>query len=118
MCNELHTFITGVLPPSCAVRLPEVTVEQEAIVLQLTATAPTACCPRCAMPSSAIHRHDQRHLTDLPWGTRPVHIRLTVRKFVCQHPRCERRIFTERLPDLVAPSARKIHRLIPILRAI
>jgi transposase len=70
------------------------------------------------MPSSSIHSHYQRHLTDLSWGTRPVHIRLTVRKFVCQHPRCERRIFTERLPDLVAPSARKTMRLIAVLRAI
>jgi transposase len=49
---------------------------------------------------------------------RLVRIRLTVRKFVCRHPSCTRRIFTERLPDLVAPSARKTARLITILRAI
>jgi transposase len=41
-----------------------------------------------------------------------------VRKFVCRQPTCLRRIFTERLPDLVAPSARKTTRLIDILRAI
>ena len=33
-------------------------------------------------------------------------------------PTCTRRIFTERLPDLVAPSARKTQRLITVLRAI
>jgi transposase len=41
-----------------------------------------------------------------------------VRKFVCRQPTCPRRIFTERLPDRVAPSARKTTRLIDILRAI
>ena len=49
--------------------------------LQLTATAPTAACPCCAVPSSSIHSRYQRHLTDLPWGTRAVRIQLTVRKF-------------------------------------
>ncbi len=99
-------------------RLAKVTVEQETVRLQLTATAPRACCPRCTVPSSSVHSRYQRHLTDLPWGTRPVHIQLTVRKFVCQNPSCERRIFTERLPNLAAPYARKATRLVTILQAI
>ena len=41
-----------------------------------------------------------------------------VRKFICRQPGCARRIFTERLSDLVAPSARKTNRLITVLRAI
>jgi len=55
---------------------------------------------------------------DLPWGTRPVRIQLTVRKFVCRTPTCRRHIFTERLPELVAPYARKTHRLVTALQAI
>jgi transposase len=47
-----------------------------------------------------------------------VRIHLTVRKFVCRNRACGRRIFTERLPDLVAPFARKTDRLITVLRAI
>jgi transposase len=47
-----------------------------------------------------------------------VRIQLIVRKFVCRHRACTRRIFTERLPDLVATYARKTHRLITVLRAI
>jgi len=54
----------------------------------------------------------------LPWGAHPVRIQLTVRKFVCEKPSCERRIFTERLPDLVAPYARKTTRLVNALQAI
>jgi transposase len=37
---------------------------------------------------------------------------------VCRQPICARRIFTERLPDVVAPSARKTTRLSAVLRAI
>jgi transposase len=77
-------------------------MEQAAVRLQLTATALTAACPCCAVSSSSIHSRYQRHLTNLPWGPYAVRIQLRVRKFVCQNPRCERRIFTERLPELVA----------------
>jgi transposase len=107
-----------VLPPSCTVRLTKVTVAQGYVLLQLTATAPTACCPCCAVPSSTVHSRYQRHLTDLPWSAQAVHIHLMVRKFLCRNVSCARRIFTERLPDLVVPSARKTHRLITVLRAI
>jgi transposase len=41
-----------------------------------------------------------------------------VRKFVCRNVSCARRIFTERLPDLVATYARNTHRLTASLRAI
>jgi transposase len=70
------------------------------------------------VPSSAIHSRYQRHPTDLPWGTRAVRLQLTVRKFVCRKATCTRRIFTERLPDLVVPYARKTQRFITALRAI
>jgi transposase len=86
--------------------------------LQLTPTAPTACGPCCTVPSSAIHTRCQRHLTDLPWGTCSVRIQLLARKFVCPNPHCERRIFTERLPDLVSAYARKTCRLVAALQAI
>ena len=103
MSYELHTLIVSSFPPACPVRVTRVTVTQDAVRLQLTATAPTACCPDCAGSSSAVHSRYQRQLTDLPWGARAVHIQLMVRKFVCRRPTCARRIFTERLPELVAP---------------
>ena len=74
--------------------------------------------PLCAVPSSSIHSRYQRHLTDLPWGALAVSIQLTVRKFICRNASCARRIFTERLPTLVAAYARKTHRLVRALRAI
>jgi transposase len=118
MSHELHTLITALLPQSCAVRLTEVTVAKAYVLLHLTATALTACCPCCMVPSSSVHSCYQRHLTDLPWGTRPVRLQLTVRKFVCRQPTCQRHIFTERLPALVEAYARKTSRLVSVLRAI
>jgi transposase len=86
--------------------------------LQLTATAPTAGCPRCAVSSSSVHSRYQRHLTDLPWRTHAVPLQLTVRKFFCRNSTCTRRIFTERLPDVVAVYARNTSRVVAALRAI
>src|SRR5919108_222633 len=102
MCHELGTFVTILLPPMHGVRLTHVTVEKTSLRLQRTAIAPTAACPLCGLPSSAIHSRYQRRLTDLPWGTRTVHVQLTVRKFLCRTATCLRRIFTERLPAWLA----------------
>jgi transposase len=65
-----------------------------------------------------VHSHYQRRLADLPWGALAVRLQLLVRKFVCRHVTCARRIFTERLPDVAAPYARKTMRLVNALRAI
>ena len=47
-----------------------------------------------------------------------MHLQLTVRKFLCRDPTCARRVFTERLPNLVAAYGRHTHRLATVLRAI
>ncbi len=115
---EPHALITALLPPLEGIRLLEVSVEYESVRLQLTAIAPAAACPRCAVPSSSVHSRYQRRLTDLPWGRRAVRIQLAVRKFRCRNRVCGRRIFTERLPDLVAAYGRQTHRLATALRAV
>ena len=45
-------------------------------------------------------------------------LRLSVRKFVCRAATCERKVFAERLPDLVQPWARISNRLLEELTAI
>src|ERR671925_2110828 len=75
-------------------------------------------CPLCGVLSASIHSRYRRCLTDLPWGTRVVRSHLTVRKVICRQPHCTRRIFTERLPELIAPYARKTPRFIMVLQAL
>jgi len=115
--QALHPLLTHLLPPTRAGRLTKVSVGPAEACRELTTTAAAACCPRGAVRSSSVQSRDQRHLTDLPGGTRPVRIQLTVRKLVCRHPSCPRRLFTERVLKLVAAYARKPQRLITALQA-
>jgi len=55
---------------------------------------------------------------DLAWGMRTITLHLTVRRFFCEVTTCVRQIFTERLPGVVAPSARRTIRLRGLLEAL
>jgi transposase len=46
-----------------------------------------------------------------------VRVQLRARKFFCDHPACPRQIFTERLPPVAAPGARRTLRLAQLLLA-
>jgi transposase len=50
-------------------------------------------------------------LADLPWQGRPVTLQLQARRFRCLNQACPRRTFTERLPDVARPAARRTDRL-------
>ena len=58
-----------------------------------------AKCHCCNKKSNRIHSSYTRLLRDLPASTHCVSIRLTVRKFFCKNPACERKIFTEQPGD-------------------
>jgi transposase len=58
-----------------------------------------------------VHSRYTRTLADLPWQGVPVRVRLRVRRFFCDTLACSRRIFTERLPGIVAPYGRRTERL-------
>ena len=81
------------------------------LTLQVTATAPHAPCPLCQAPATRVHSRYRRSLADVPWGAYAVRVQLQVRKWFCDTPTCPRRIFTERLPTVVAPWARRTLRL-------
>src|SRR5439155_4282602 len=55
---------------------------------------------------------------DLPWAEYRVRIQLRVRKWFCRNRHCRRRIFTERLPTIAAPWARRTLRLAQRLVAL
>lgn len=70
------------------------------------------------MPARFVHSYYARTLADLPWSGYGIIWRLRVRKLFCRNPGCPRRIFTERLPGIVAPWARRTLRLMAHLLAI
>jgi transposase len=88
------------------------------LTLRVTSIQALVHCPVCRFPTQRIHSYDQHTLADLPWAHVHVVLQLRVRKFFCANGRCTRRIFTERLPQLVAPWARRTQRLIQWLAQI
>lgn len=86
--------------------------------LKLRALAKTAVCPSCQTSTHRVHSHYQRQVRDLSWGGRAVSITLTVRRFFCDKTDCSRRIFTERLPGLVAPHAQRTERLVMLMQQL
>ncbi len=95
-------------------------VEQTATSLTVTvvSTRTEAVCPSCGHPSEHIHSQYQRTVRDVPCGGQEVVLRLCVRKFFCLSLCCKRKVFAERLPDLVQPWARCSNRLLEALKAI
>ncbi len=83
----------------------------EEVLVHVTSRRSHSSCPLCSTPSSAIHSSYSRHPRDLPCVGRPIRLVLDVKKFFCRVPECPRKIFTERLPDLIEVSSRLTKRL-------
>ena len=77
-----------------------------------------SACPLCSGVSRQIHSHYNRILADLPWQGHAVRIQVRARRFRCAQSGCPRRIFTERLPAVALPWARRTRRLGSIQRHI
>jgi len=99
------------LPGPTQLRLTALTTTTEQIILDLTATQSTARCPTCASEAAHIHSHDQRTVADLPWANLPVQLHLHVRRFMCGNATCPRVTFSQPLPEVVVPFARRTTRL-------
>lgn len=83
----------------------------EEVLVHVTSYRSHSSCPLCSTPSSATHSSYSRHPRDLPCVGRPIRLVLDVKKFFCRVPECPRKIFTERLPDLIEVSSRLTKRL-------
>ena len=69
-----------------------------------------SACPLCGRASSRVHSRYARTVSDLPWHGISVTLEVHARRFFCDEPSCERKIFCERLEE-VAARARKTARL-------
>src|SRR6516165_218753 len=88
------------------------------ITLRVQSTQTRAPCPLCATPARRIHSDYGRTLAELPWAQYRVCLQLRVRKWFCGNRACPRRIFTERLPTVAAPWARRTLRYAQRLSAL
>ncbi len=114
---------TSKLPMSLLPKIPDLlladtTIDAEAVSLTLASTCLPVSCPICGQKTSRLHSDYQRTVADLPWGGRYVRLLRSVRKFRCPQKGCPRRVFTERLPVLVKPHARKAVRLHEVLELV
>jgi transposase len=108
------------LPDATVLRLEACEMDDTTaqINLRVQSTQTSAPCPLCATPARRIHRDYGRTLADLPWAQYRVSLQLRVRKWFCRNRACQRRIFTERLPTVAAPWARRTLRLVQRLIAL
>ncbi len=101
--------LATLFPHLAGLRLRQLVVTPEQLILVVAPKCRTARCPLCLRRSARIHSAYERSLTDLPIGDRPVRLRLHGRRFRCLNPACARRIFAERFPRLAPVHARRTH---------
>jgi transposase len=100
------------MPWLSGLRLDAIDTVENRIVVTLQSIQSEPKCPKCAQASNTRHSWYQRKLIDLPWAGVCVQLSLRVRRLFCRNPACKQTIFTERLPELVAPHARRTKRVV------
>jgi transposase len=110
---ESVNFLQHLLPDQAQLQLKQWSVDDTEQKLNLTVSTvqPIARCPVCEQSTHRIHSRYKRTLQDLPCANYRVRLLLQVRKFFCVNEACQRRIFTERLPKVTDPWARRTVRL-------
>jgi transposase len=84
--------------------------------MAVTTRRTRARCPCCGRRSRRVQSRYVRTIADVPCGGEVVTLHLHVCRFWCRVRWCRRRIFCERVPELVAPWARRTLRLHEHLR--
>ena len=104
---DAHTL----LPDPAAVAIDKFVSHADTMTIVVRSIQPTADCPQCRQPSSSLKARYLRRLADLPWHDVPIRLDLHARKFRCRNELCPRQVFCERLPQVIAPFARRTLRL-------
>ena len=114
------TILARLLPDATVLRLEACEIDDTTaqITLRVQSTQTHVPCPLCATPARRIHSDYGRTLADLPWAQYRVCLQLRVRKWFCRNRACCRRIFTECLPTVPTPWARRTLRLAQRLVAV
>src|SRR5438128_8146798 len=97
---------TPLLPLPDELEITSISEFQNEVLIRVTSNRMSSLCPLCGIPSSAIHSYYRRKPLELPCAGKTVRFLLSVKKFFCRVESCPRKIFTERLPELIEPSSR------------
>lgn len=111
-------LITPLFPVPDGLEITDITAIENRVHVSIISHRPTSICPECSTPSPYIHSRYRRHPRDLPCAGRAIQLALTVKKFFCRQTTCARKIFVERLPDILAVSSRLTHRLCTAIQGI
>jgi transposase len=95
------------LPQFAAVTVDSVEVGADMVTFRVRAKAGDAACSGCGRRSSRVHARYQRQLADLPLGGCRVRVIVRVRRFKCLNRRCAQSTFSEQIPGLTTPFARR-----------
>src|SRR5260221_5535906 len=106
------------LPDTSCLQLVRLEADEQSLIAIVETTSAEALCPLGQCRSESIHSRYARVVADLPWAGWAVRLKLHVRRFFCRNQACQGRIFTERLPNVVAPSARRTTRLCDVLTLV
>ena len=109
--DRLEVLIKQLIPASGKLRMQQLRLSLEGLTLLLVSLQTEGQCPICRQSTKRVHSTYIRTLQDLPWGALRLTLRVQLHRFFCQNPDCMRKIFTERLPELTEPSARRTNRL-------
>ncbi len=79
---------------------------------------PVGICPDCCTRSRHRHGWRNRTLHDLPVQGQVVKVQLALSRWQCRHRDCQRRTFTDRLPEIASPHSRRTARMAAIVDLI
>lgn len=114
MVSELSELVGRSLPARTQLIVEAVEEIANGLIIHVRSQSMPRC-PACFEPRVSYHSQYERRMRDLPSQGRQVHIRLCTRRFRCRNVTCARKVFAERLPNLVAPRARATRRLCEIV---
>jgi transposase len=86
--------------------------------LSVRSSAPAAACSGCGARSARVHGRYRRSLADSPVAGRGVKVVVTVRRFKCVNGACCQTTFSEQVPGLTSPFARRTPTLTKALVSI
>ncbi|MEU6191963.1 transposase family protein [Nocardia sp. NPDC047038] len=101
------TSVSPLFPHLAGIRLDGVSATSSRIQFDASTCCISAACTRCGCRSPAVRSRYQRKIVDVAVAGREVVIQLRVRRFRCPDSRCERKIFSEQVSELVARHQRR-----------